>query len=910
MKMNQRKGAAILWNSAPKSVLVTVRDGGLANLKIVRGDGVVEGQFCRFRGHGEAVLEVECCPAHTAPGSPATIVSVSVQGQGFSFFLRDVASSCPILMPERGATIVPAGNGQSYAQVLAAVRGRGGLTKLQRIALEPEESYAAAAANTRPLYTPTTLGLGRDMRLFEIDSRTHVNRVESMTFIRPLLATRHVLSPETNNLDLFYAVTVGRGIGCALPQSRRLEDGVLPILRQRIEDEEVVYDMAFFCSLESGPIAPGAVRGTHYLVADGHSGGHHFTEEQAAAFWEHLAEDTSRGMDETLDAGIYSPAPTDADREKFKARWNKVEHRAEETILVCRIKASNTSSVPRYAWMTAPHPQRGVFSHDPSTGFGAFASGNVFCIGRLEDQPFPGAELPILLQPGGSVATEFIIPHRPVSRERAERLYGQQASEHHSACRAYWRSKLERGARIDLPEWRINEMIRANRLQLEMVMYGREPDGVIAPSCGRQYSPLCPESAAMIQFLDSANCPDLAARCLEFFLAKQHPDGMMRNFNGHQSEPGAVLWSFAEHFRYTRDEQWLAQRLPQLMKTANLLLNWRARNMRAELRGRGYGLIDGQWGDMAESFHGFGLNAIALRGVMELADVLRDLRHAEAGRLEREGAEWKKDLLEAVERSMAEAPLVPLGDGTWVPSLAPWPESGLPACLDGAAKKWTHGTFLARDNAMPSALVFHGLMSPDDPRAASLLRYVTDLYHVRNVRHSQPYISWHPWIHLRRGEVKAFLKSYYNTLASLADRETYSFWEHFYGACPHKTESMGAFLMQTRWMLWMERGRSLELLPGVPRAWLEGGKRIEIENAATYFGPLSLSIESRLGSHPDSIVARYALPGARRPVDLRLRLPHPTGLMPRAVKGGVFQPDTECVLIENPGQAGEVALDY
>ena len=33
----------------------------------------------------------------------------------------------------------------------------------------------------------------------------------------------------------------------------------------------------------------------------------------------------------------------------------------------------------------------------------------------------------------------------------------------------------------------------------------------------------------------------------------------------------------------------------------------------------------------------------------------------------------------------------------------------------------------------------------------------------------------------------AFLKAYYNPFAGLADRETYTFWEHYFHASPHKT---------------------------------------------------------------------------------------------------------------------------
>ena len=85
----------------------------------------------------------------------------------------------------------------------------------------------------------------------------------------------------------------------------------------------------------------------------------------------------------------------------------------------------------------------------------------------------------------------------------------------------------------------------------------------------------------------------------------------------------------------------------------------------------------------------------------------------------------------------------------------------------------------------------------------------------RNVAFSQPYYSRHDWVHLRRGETKAFLKDYYNSVAGLADRDTYTFWEHFFHQSPHKTHEEAWFLMQTRWMLYMEHGDTLEHWTGI-----------------------------------------------------------------------------------------------
>ncbi len=82
--------------------------------------------------------------------------------------------------------------------------------------------------------------------------------------------------------------------------------------------------------------------------------------------------------------------------------------------------------------------------------------------------------------------------------------------------------------------------------------------------------------------------------------------------------------------------------------------------------------------------------------------------------------------------------------------------------------------------------------------AEFIMNYQCEQFYVKNVRPSQPYYSRHPYLHLLRSESKAFIRNYYNALTSLADRETYSFWEHYFHASPHKTHEEGCFLMESR----------------------------------------------------------------------------------------------------------------
>jgi hypothetical protein len=67
----------------------------------------------------------------------------------------------------------------------------------------------------------------------------------------------------------------------------------------------------------------------------------------------------------------------------------------------------------------------------------------------------------------------------------------------------------------------------------------------------------------------------------------------------------------------------------------------------------------------------------------------------------------------------------------------------------------------------------------------------------------------------------------------------------------------------------------------VPRAWLADGKRITVERAPTYFGPVNLQIESAAAT--GSITATVEFLSDRRPQSLRLRLRHPQKRLLRSV---------------------------
>lgn len=841
------KNVAIEWNKVCPEHKIEILNGKLKEEKVRSS--------CR--------LEIAIDEAKLNPGSDSTIITVRTKENPFSFFLRDVNGKYPIFIPQFGVVVTESGDRRSYKQIEKAIRSRRLKTNLQRIESEPEENYENAAARTQNLRCQTWLGLSRDFRIFEIG---FYEGAEVWDWIMPKFHCPGVALPEANNAPVRYNFVLGRGIGCVRKISRRLEDGILPILHGTVVDEDVDYNFTTFVTLESGKITLKNLRGTHFLVADGYSAGHMFTENQQKEF--------------------DSLAPQEINR-------------PEETVLFFRAEVKNNAKVPRYAFFKTIFPGAGKFSLDTGSGFGTYDSGRVFCVSKLNGKPLPQEEIAVLLKPGETVSFEFLLPHSPISKERAEQLAKQNFEKKHAECRRFWMKKLESAAELKLPERRIDEMVHAGLLHLDLISYGLEPDDTVAPTIG-VYSPIGSESSPIIQFFDSMGWHNLARRSLMYFLDKQHDDGFIQNFGGYMLETGAALWSIGEHFRYTQDKKWVEQTAPKIIKSCEYLIKWRERNKREELKGKGYGMIDGKVSDPEDPFHIFMLNGYAYLGLARSAEMLSALNPSQSAKLHREAELLKQDIRSSFFEAVAKSPVVPLANGEWCPTSPPWAEENRgPVSLFAEKGKWfTHGSFVDRDSlAGPLYLIFQEVLSPDEQSADWLINFHNELMCIRNVALSQPYYSRHPWVHLKRGEAKQFLKAYYNCFSGLADRETYTFWEHYFHASPHKTHEEGWFLMETRWMLYMEEGKTLRIFPGIPRAWLENGKRIEIDGMTSYFGPISVRAEYRLSKK--RIVAEVECSSARKPECVELRLPHPQGKKAKKVTGGIYDSHKESVIIDH-----------
>jgi hypothetical protein len=841
---------------------------------------------------GAKRLDIYVNQAHTEWGARASRVTVRFRGKNaapgttpgaFTFFLRDVRSETPILVRGVNVAVVPGGDARSFEEVEAAIQAKHLRSQHELINAAPEENYASACRGTKAMRCPTWLGVGRDMRIFRV---MPLDSTGYWGYVEPCDLGRSSIPKEGRDPGRYYFI-LGRGARCSVDIERRLDEGSLPIVRSTQLDGDIEYRLTAFATLERGPLSPDGIRGTHWLAAFANAAGAMLTKDEQTRY-------------EAMAA-------------------SEVSNREQELICWIHVEAVNRGTVPRYAYAKA-----GYIKADALEGVGKAkfiegqrinTDGKVISINQLNGQPMPQEEMALLIQPGEQVILDIRYPHRPLTRERAAAIAGHRFEPHYQACRSFWQEKLDQGARVALPDPAVEERVRAGLLHLDILTLGMAKEGPLATPVG-WYAPIGSESSPIIQFYDALGYHQIAERAIQFFLHRQRDDGFIQTCLGYQLETGPVLWTIGEHFRYTRDVEWARRIQPHVLKACRYILDWRRRNMKEELRGKGYGMLEGKVADPQDFYHSFMLNGLSYVGLKRAVEIYDEIDAPAFADVKQELAPYLADIRDSYAKNVARSPVIPLGDGTWIPSFSPWAEYAGPVSLYADGGSWlSHYMFASRDSLIGALYLGIGeVLDPNEQLAEWLLYGHQELMTHRNAGFSQPYYCRHDWLHLKRGEVSQYLKTYYNQFTSLQDRETYTFWEHYVGVgeSQHKTHEEAWFLMQTRWMLWDEdyAAGSLRLLSMIPRGWLEAGKTITLEKCRSYFGPFSLSV--RASQPVGQVEATIELhgPADRRPKSVTLRLPHPSGRLPGDVRGGRFNAQTESVVITPSAATMRVTLNY
>jgi hypothetical protein len=328
----------------------------------------------------------------------------------------------------------------------------------------------------------------------------------------------------------------------------------------------------------------------------------------------------------------------------------------------------------------------------------------------------------------------------------------------------------------------------------------------------------------------------------------------------------------------------------------------------------------------------FMMNGYYHAALRELGVALSDLRHAQASSFLAAAAELRANILRAYRWTQAQSPALPLRDGTWIPHYPSQVHSPGPLAWffpgQDAGRAWAYDVELGAHQLAPT-----GVLEPRSREVEQMLDHMEDFqflsdgwfdyraadnqrdwFNLGGFAKVQPYYGRNAEIYALRDEIKPFLRSYFNSLASLVNREVLAFWEHFrHSGAWDKTHETGYFLHQTRTMLVTERGDELWLAPLIPARWLLDGLTVSVTNAPTRFGPASYCLTSRVSQ--GRIEATVQPPTRNPPEAIVLRLRHPEGRPLRSVlvngrRHMIFSRDSETIRLLAPAAPLTLQANY
>ena len=398
---------------------------------------------------------------------------------------------------------------------------------------------------------------------------------------------------------------------------------------------------------------------------------------------------------------------------------------------------------------------------------------------------------------------------------------------------------------------------------------------------------------------------------LEWATAMRHDMGY--SHDGTHASTGRLLFAMAERYFLTGDKEWFERNRVRLQAAADWIIRQRTLYMKDVPNRRDLfvaGLMPPQMlGDYALptcDWHWYYVdNALSLQGLQRFADALTEFDPTAGRKYRNEAEAFRRDLRRAVEQEAELAPVRLGRDGmyhSYIPRMAyarglTGPELGAPQFPD--CDKFI--------GALPLAEPF-AAMDAGDFRMVDTLDLMEEMgTSVEAVREKEeareqkglstddawfwncfvilPKASHNANIYLLQDDVPNFLRFWMNSYASVVGADG-KLWEHWhlggYSACEAPDNGTAGWFMENfRNLLVMEEGRSLWIARATPRAWLEQGKRIAVENAPTYFGTLAYEIVSDVDN--GKITATIEIPNRNPAKVVIVRFRHPQSKPIRSV---------------------------
>lgn len=380
--------------------------------------------------------------------------------------------------------------------------------------------------------------------------------------------------------------------------------------------------------------------------------------------------------------------------------------------------------------------------------------------------------------------------------------------------------------------------------------------------------------------------------------------GKEKEFPNWMNGTGAMLFAFGWHYFHTRDRAWLQAVAPALVRACRWIASERRRTQQVDADGqrvthfgllpigRAYDTADEairqmvsegslREGEMSEgqfpglTYHPCWTDSYSCQGLACAAAALADIGHPEGTDLVAEANSYRQDLVAVLRKTRNLDPASPpYPERLYRP--AGWAEfaTGALALVDTGFLDPHDAAFEQLENYMKVKWnrgvlgLTGGLDKAGDPHGteAFYVNFSEDIWH-------------RVW--MLRGEIEKALLAFYSMLAYGVDRETFGSVERFhlhdrrYTPFFMDTSGSSRIVGLVSQALLFEHAKTIYLLAGTPRRWLEEEKEIHVSDGRTCSTRLSFNVRSQVrqgGVYCDLTISELRPGGAE---SIRLRLPHP-----------------------------------
>jgi hypothetical protein len=442
----------------------------------------------------------------------------------------------------------------------------------------------------------------------------------------------------------------------------------------------------------------------------------------------------------------------------------------------------------------------------------------------LPDTPVLMVQYALHLPPGGRESLVLKMPVQPIAEGDTSALSELRATDFDTAFTDTvddWEKILGRGVQIQLPEKKVSDSFRASLVYDLMARDHVGEDYIQTVNKLHYHAFWLRDGAHIMSAYDVAGYPDLVRQSLRFFLKFQEPNGLFISQPGQYDGWGQALWAFGRYYRFSHDRAFAEEVFPAVQRAVKWLHEARQADPLHLMPATNPG--DAEFTRVVA--HVTGHNFWALAGLREAVVLANAVGAAtDAKEFQAEYDDYYQVLFKKLDVVVSKT-------GDYVP-----PGLDVPGGQD-----WGN-----MDTLYPEIL-----MPPFDPKVTGTLKQVRSKY-------GEGLMTYAGWLHhyitmknteaeLVRGEQPQVLRDLYTVLIHTSS--THAGWE--VGPLPWSTRDFGGDLAPHGWfaaeyvillrnMLIREQDGGLHLLSALSPEWCKPGDEIDVVNAPTEFGSVSM----------------------------------------------------------------------